>query len=166
MGVAKALAAELSEEAGGTRKVLERVPTDKFSWQPHKKSTTFGGLATHIARIPTWVRGIVGMEELVTAADSGPPPAGAGSTEELLKFFDDNVKEALSSLENATDDTLAANWRMKMGDTVVIDMPRDAAVRKWVLNHIIHHRAQLTVYLRQNGIPVPALYGPSADEGW
>ena len=106
------------------------------------------------------------MDELVTPADSGPPPAGAGSTEKLLKFFDDNVEEALSSLENATDDTLAANWRMKMGDTVVIDMPRDAAVRKWVLNHIIHHRAQLTVYLRQNGIPVPALYGPSADEGW
>ena len=77
-GVAKALAAELSEDAGGTRKVLERVPTGKFSWQPPEKSTTFGGLATHIAHIPTWVGEIVGMEELVTPADSGPPPAGAG----------------------------------------------------------------------------------------
>ena len=166
MSVAKALATELSEEAVGTRKVLERVPTDKFSWQPHEKSITFGKLASHIAYTPGWVATIVGMDELVTDADSAPPP-GAGSTEELLKTFDDKVKEALLILENATDDTLAANWRMKSGDTVVVDMPRDGTVRKYVLNHMIHHRGQLTVYLRENGIPLPALYGPSADkEGW
>ena len=82
-----------------------------------------------------------GHDELVTPADLAPPSAGAGSTEELLKFSDNNVKQALSILENATDDTLAANWRMKSGDTVVIDMPRDAAVRTWVLSHVIHHRS-------------------------
>ena len=114
MSVAKALATELSEEAVGTRKVLERVPTDNFSWQPHEKSMTFGKLASHIAYTPGWVATIVGMDELVTDADSAPPP-GAGSTEELLKTFDDKVKEALLILENATDNTLAAKWRMKSG---------------------------------------------------
>ena len=100
-------------------------------------------------------------------ADQAPPPAGATSTEALVAFFDENLKKAVSVLESASDDTLAANWRMKVGDEVVIEGPRNALLRRWLLNHMIHHRGQLTVYLRENDIPVPALFGGSADEeGW
>ncbi len=157
------LAKELSEEAVGTRKVLERIPADQFSWKPHKKSMAFGELAAHVADIPGWVAAIIGMDELVLDPDS-PPTYSSESTEALLKTFDDKVTEAISMLENTTDEILAMNWRMKAGDMVIVDMPRDETLRKWVLNHMIHHRGQLTVYLRENEIPLPSLFGPSADE--
>ena len=155
MSAGSAWAAELAEEGARTRKVLERIPADKFSWQPHSKSTTFGGLASHVAQLPSWVESMVGMDELAMPADQAPPPAGVTSTEELVAFFDENLKKAVSVLESASDDALAANWRMKVGDEVVIEGPRNALLRRWLLNHMIHHRGQLTVYPGISVLPAP-----------
>ena len=161
MNIAQSLKPELNHEAGVTRKVLERIPADKFGWKPHKKSMTFGRLASHVAEIPGWGDAIINQDELDI---TGFQPYEAKSTEEMLKLFDDNIAKTMNALESVSDETLANNWKMVMGGQVLIEMSKIAVLRRWVLNHMIHHRAQLTVYLRENEIPVPAIYGPSADE--
>ena len=161
MNIAQSLKPELNHEAGVTRKVLERIPADKFGWKPHDKSMTFGRLASHVAEIPGWGDAIINQDELDI---TGFQPYEAKSTEEMLKLFDDNIAKTMNALESVSDETLANNWKMVMGGQVLIEMSKIAVLRRWVLNHMIHHRAQLTVYLRENEIPVPAIYGPSADE--
>ena len=163
MNLADSLVMELTHEGAGTRKVLERVPTDKFSWSPHEKSMDFGHLASHLAEIPGWIAMILGQDELVMDPDTFEGFA-ASSTEELLTTFDAGLASATEMLGAASNESLAAIWKMKMGDQMNIEMPRVAVIRARVLHHLIHHRAQLTVYLRLNDLPVPSLYGPSADE--
>jgi uncharacterized damage-inducible protein DinB len=147
----------------GTRRVLERVPVDKFSWQPHDKSMSFNRLAVHVAELPAWATMTLNTSELDFAA-TPYAPAKVETTEDLLNIFDKSASEARAALAGAGDEEFFKPWTLRNGDQVFFTMPKVAVLRGFVMNHIIHHRAQLTVYLRLNDIPVPGLYGPSADE--
>lgn len=162
--IATALAAEMEYEAAVTRKVLERVPTDKFDWKPHEKSMGFRQLASHVAEILVWTVPSIQETELDFAKWDYKPFEPA-TTQDLLDFFDKNVEGALEVLRNSPDAVFMENWTLRNGEEVYFTQPKAAVMRSFVMNHLIHHRAQLSVYLRLNDIPVPAMYGPSADEG-
>ncbi|MBI4558657.1 MAG: DinB family protein [Candidatus Hydrogenedentes bacterium] len=163
MGMIDAIAQEFGYEAGLTRKMLDRVPEDKLGWKPHEKSMSLGRLAGHIAEIPGYMVVTLSTDELVIDPKSYKPEV-ATSRSGLLAGFDRRVAEAKSVMEGQTNDHLMLPWRLKMGDRVVFELPRVAVIRSMVLNHTVHHRGQLSVYLRLQGVPVPAIYGPSADE--
>jgi uncharacterized damage-inducible protein DinB len=163
MSLNESLLPELRHEASITRKAIERVPAEKFAWKPHEKSMTFGRLASHIAEIPGWTAMTLSSPEL-NLDTAGMKAYEATSADDMLKTFDDGVGSAIKALEKASDQQLMENWKMIMGGQAVINMPKLAVLRVWVLNHMIHHRGQLSVYLRENNIPVPSIYGPSADE--
>lgn len=166
MALNQALLPEFDHEMANTRKTLERVPDGKFSWQPHPKSMTLGRLASHLADIPSWVP--VTLKE--NSIDVNPPggsqrqTAQLGSRKELLEQFDKNVAAARSALAAATDEQLMQPWTLLNGGKTVFTLPKIATYRGFVMSHSIHHRAQLGVYLRLNDVPVPSIYGPSADE--
>ena len=166
MALKDSLLPEFDQEMAATRKTLERVPESKFTWKPHAKSGSMGWLANHVATLPDW--GTTTLTE--TSYDFSPdgkafvPPPLPKSTKELLGSFDKAVKEARAALEKASDADLAVPWSLLQTGKVIFTMPRSVCWRSFVLNHIIHHRAQLGVYLRLNDIAVPATYGPSADE--
>ena len=162
--IASAFLAELENEAKVTRACLERVPADKFDWKPHEKSMTFGRLATHCAEMFGWTKETLKSDVLDFAAFDYKP-FEPKSNEELLAFFDDHIAKAKAILAETSDETFMTDWTMRNGEQVYFTMPKVAVMRSFVMNHIIHHRGQLSVYLRLNGIPVPSLYGPSADEG-
>lgn len=148
------------------RKTLERVPEDKFGWAPHAKSMTMGRLATHISELPEWVASTLASESLDFAPPGGPPyqPKTAASRAAMLEQFDKNVAAARAAIAAAGDDQWMVKWTLLAGGRTIFSMPRIAVLRGMVMNHLIHHRGQLSVYLRLNDVPVPALYGPSADE--
>jgi uncharacterized damage-inducible protein DinB len=167
MAMSQALLGEFDHEMSNTRKSLERVPEGKFDWKPHTKSMSMGALATHIASIPHW-----GKLTLDTPSFDVNPPGGQQvrqpkfkSKTEILAFFDKNVPEARAAIANASDQALMAPWSLLNGGKTVFTMPRIGVLRAMIMNHMIHHRAQLGVYLRLNDVPVPSIYGPSADEG-
>lgn len=162
--IASALIAEMEQEAATTRKCLERVPADKFGWQPHEKSMTFVRLASHIAEMFAWTPPTMQNSEL-DFAKMDYKPYEPSTTAELVEFLDKNVAEAIETLRNCDDAAFMENWTMRNGETVYFTMPKIAVMRSFVMNHIIHHRGQLSVYLRLNDILVPSIYGPSADEG-
>lgn len=164
MGMNQAIIGELQHESAVTRTVLERVPTDKFEYKPHEKSFSFVQLASHIAEAYQWFNSTLSETEL-DFSKIDYEPYKASSTEELLETFDKNVEMAIGLLENTSDEDLMINWTMRDGENVFFSMPRIQVVRSFILNHIVHHRGQLSVYLRLNDIPVPSIYGPSADEG-
>lgn len=158
----KCIAQELEYESNATRKLLERIPEEHLEWRPHPKSFTLGGLASHIAESPGWVRGTFDTETFELPADY-KPYVGA-SKSEILCTFDANLADALEVLNNATDEEANAMWKMTQGGNVIMEMPRITCMRSMILNHLYHHRGQLTVYLRMKDVPLPATYGPSADE--
>lgn len=162
--IASALIAELEHESKTTRTCLERVPADKFDWTPHEKSMTFGRLASHIAEMVGWTGPTLQYPEL-DFAKMDYKPFEPKTSEELLEYFDKNVAEAVDVLRNTTDDIFMENWTMRNGETVYFTLPKVAVMRSFVMNHIVHHRGQLSVYLRLSDIAVPSIYGPSADEG-
>jgi uncharacterized damage-inducible protein DinB len=162
--IATALVAEMEHEAAVTRTCLERVPADKFDWKPHEKSMTFGRLASHIAEMFGWTPPTLEHAEL-DFSKMDYKPFEPKTTEELVEFLDKNVAEAIAALRSSSDDRFLENWTMRNGEQVYFTMPKVAVMRSFVMNHIIHHRGQLSVYLRLNDIAVPAIYGPSADEG-
>ena len=162
--IATSLIAEMEQEAVTTRKTLERIPTEKFDWKPHEKSMTFVRLASHIAEMYGWTNHTLEESELDFAKMDYTPYVPA-STEELVSFFDKTYASAIESLKRTSDETFMEPWSLKNGEQTYFTMPKVAVMRGMVLNHIVHHRGQLSVYLRLNDIPVPALYGPSADEG-
>ena len=162
--IATALIAEMEHEAAVTRTVLERVPADKFDWKPHDKSMPFGRLASHIAEMFAWTPSTLEHAEL-DFSKMDYKPFEPGSTEELVEFLDKNVTEAIAALRSSPDERFMENWTMRNGEQVYFTMPKIAVMRSFVLNHIVHHRGQLSVYLRLNDIAVPSIYGPSADEG-
>jgi uncharacterized damage-inducible protein DinB len=150
-----------------TRKVLERVPDDRLDWRPHPKSRQLGSLASHIANIPRRAVDVMENESLDVSLPGGAPPrpAPAASRQEILDRFDASIAAARAALAGAADAHLLQPWSFLLGGKAVFTLPRIGALRALVLSHIIHHRAQLGVYLRITDVPVPAIYGPSADEG-
>jgi uncharacterized damage-inducible protein DinB len=166
MSIAQSLLPELDQEMAGTRKTLERIPENKFDWRPHQKSFTMIGLATHIANMVGWGRDVV-KEDSFDVAPPGADPyreEPAESVAALLALFDKNYAKFREALSVASDEVMTKEWSLLAGGQVIFTKPRIACLRGDVLNHLIHHRAQLGVYLRMNDAPVPALYGPSADE--
>ena len=164
MSIAQSLLPEFDYEMANTRKTLERVPENKLDFKPDPKSMPLGRLAGHIAEMVNW--GAVTLQTESLNLDGGDfQPFTAASRAQLLAEFDKNVLAARGELEKATDAQLMQNWSLIFGGKPMLTMPRVGVIRSMVMNHIIHHRAQLTVYYRMNGVPVPALYGPSADEG-
>ena len=163
MAIKDALLPEFDHEMGLTRRLLERVPDDKLGWQPHQKSMTMGRLATHIAEIPHWAQTII-KDAVFVMPPGRYQPKTVASTAELLTFFDDTVAAARALIAPVTDAELTGTWTMRAGGHDVISMPKAAVLRTLVMSHLIHHRGQLSVYLRENNVPLPSIYGPSADE--
>lgn len=162
--IASALIGEIEQEAAVTRSCLERIPPEKFDWKPHEKSMTFGRLASHVAEMFGWTPASVQQSELDFAKMDYKPfdPATAA---DLVEFLDKNVAEAVDALRSTSDEQFMEPWTMRNGEKVYFTMPKATVMRSIVMNHIVHHRGQLSVYLRLNDIPVPSIYGPSADEG-
>ncbi len=161
MSLSKALAEELRQEAVSTRKMLERVPEDAFDWKPHEKSTSLGRLAGHIVQLPGMVSPIMTMDELDFA---NVPPFTPASASELVEKFDENIADAIGQLQGQPDENLQKPWRLLINGHELFQMPRAAFIRSVMLNHLIHHRGQLSVYLRLRDVPLPSVYGPTADE--
>jgi uncharacterized damage-inducible protein DinB len=162
MGLSQSLLPEFDQEMANTRKTLERVPEDKLGWKPHEKSGTMGWLANHLATIPRLA--VFAIEQDSINIATVPRPTPANSRKELLEAFDKHAAAARSAIAGASDERLLKPWSLFFGERMVFTLPRIAVLRSIVMNHSIHHRAQLGVYLRLNNIPVPAIYGPSADE--
>ena len=157
------LAAELQREAISTRKMLERVPAEAFDWTPHEKSTGLGQLAQHLVKLLAFVKPTLTTDEYDLASGEFQSPV-LTNAEELVAGFDKNLSEAIDFLSRVTDEELMKTWRLRAGDKTIFEMPRAAVIRTLVLSHLIHHRGQFSVYLRLKDIPVPSIYGPSADE--
>jgi uncharacterized damage-inducible protein DinB len=163
MNIADTLLPEFDHEMANTRIVLDRVPDDKLTWKPHPKSWDMAHLAYHLARLPNWAAETMKTDSLDYTGYE--PPAAPESRQEILAQFDKGVAEARAALAGASDEAYMQNWSLSANGKTFFTMPRAAIIRSFVMNHAIHHRAQLGVYLRLNDIPVPAIYGPSADEG-
>jgi uncharacterized damage-inducible protein DinB len=164
MTIAELLLPEFDQEMTATRRVLERVPEDKFAWKPHAKSSSMGDLASHVVNMLLWT--VDTMDKTEFDLDSVTPEEmnkAAKTHAELLAWFDANVSKARAALAKSDAD-YQVPWTLRKGSQVFFTLPRYTCVRSFCLNHIVHHRAQLTVYLRENDVPVPGLYGPSADE--
>ena len=164
MSLCASLAAEMRQEAKTTRRLLERVPEASFGWKPHEKSMTLGRLAAHVAELPELVIPALTQPELDFASGAFKP-FEPQSTAELLEKFDRNIDAAAGMLEQQPDDRMGEPWKLRSGDHVLFEMPRAMVVRFVGLNHVVHHRGQLSVYLRLLDVPLPSIYGPSADEG-
>jgi uncharacterized damage-inducible protein DinB len=166
MGIRDAFLPEFDHETANTRKTIERIPADKLDWRPHERSMTFEGLATHLANMPRWAVMTVHEDKFDIAPEGEDPTREepVGSVEKALGMFDRNVAAARAAIAGSDDERLRAPWSLLSGGTTLFTMPRIAVLRGMIMNHLIHHRGQLTVYLRLNDVPVPALYGPSADE--
>jgi uncharacterized damage-inducible protein DinB len=158
--------AEMEREAAGTRRVLERVPEGRNDWKPHEKSMALGYLAALVATLPSWIAMMVNQDEMDIATPEGQKlkPQERRTSRELVQALDESMVKARQALTNTSDEHLMKNWRLVVGGHVVTEQPRYIMIRDSVFNHLAHHRGQLTVYLRLTGAPVPAIYGPSADE--
>jgi len=161
---ARALIAELEQEAAATRRVLERVPADKLAWKPHAKSMTIGQLAQHVAGIPGHVSRMAQAEGF-DVANARREPAQPENAEGLVAKLEESLAGARAFLSGLDEESASAPWRLSQGEREVFTVPRLDMVRTMLLNHWYHHRGQLTVYLRLLDVPVPAVYGRSADEG-
>ena len=166
MALSESLLPEFDSEVKATRRLLERVPDSGGAWKPHDKSMTMGKLAIHIANLIGWVGVVVHETELDLRPANGHAVTQPQfeSTARTLETFDANVIAARAALAGATDDALMVAWSLKAGAHTIMTMPRIAVLRSMVMNHVIHHRGQLSVYLRLNDVAVPGVYGPSADE--
>ena len=162
-----ALLPEFDQEMANTRKTLERVPEDKFGWKPHGKSFSMGSLATHIVTMTGWTVDTMNKESFDISPPGAPPykEQPATSRAQLLERFDKSVAAARAALAGANEEAFLKNWSLLAAGNTLFTMPRYNCIRTFVMNHVIHHRAQLGVYLRLNDVAVPSIYGPSADEG-
>ncbi|MDQ6736884.1 MAG: DinB family protein [Gemmatimonadota bacterium] len=164
MPISASVLPEFDTEMATTRTLLERVPEGRASWTPHVRSRTLGELASHIANLPRL--GLITMEsdELdVAPVDGGNGTPGFNGTADLVRAFDENVKRARVAIESASDSDMMEAWTLRRGGKTVWTLPRAAVLRSFILSHMIHHRGQLSVYLRLTEVPVPAVYGPTAD---
>lgn len=164
MAIKEALLPEFDHEMGTTRKLLERVPDQKFDWGPHQKSMSLGRLASHIAEIPSFVNAIIGSSSFNMSSETYKPWT-ASTRADIVAAFDKNVADARTMIAGKSDAEYMMPWTFQMDGKDMFTLPKVGVVRSFLLNHIIHHRGQLSVYLRLNDVPVPSIYGPSADEG-
>lgn len=166
MALKDALLPEYDHEMGTTRRLLERVPEADLGWKPHEKSFSLGQLASHIANIPHWIDFIcdVAVFDLASLGEDAREKEPK-SIADLLKTLDANVKKGRQQIDAQTDAMMFGQWTLKQGDQEILTMPRGSVLRSFIMNHLIHHRGQLSVYLRLRNVPLPALYGPTADEG-
>ncbi len=166
MSIAESILPEFEMEMAGARKTLERIPDDRLQWKAHSKSNTIGWVASHLAEIPGWVEGTLTQDSWDINPEGGEPyrTPELNSRQQILDQFDANVAAAGKCIAATADDEFAKSWSLLSGGQPLITMPKLGVIRTWVLNHTIHHRAHLCVYLRLNDIAVPALYGPSGDE--
>ena len=163
MAYKDALIAELKHESSLTKKMLERVPLEKALWKPHEKSYTLGRLATHIAEIPQWISRVITIDDFDFLVQ-GFSRHTAESQAELMTIFHDKLDKAIADLETMVDEDFEKKWTLRRGDQIIRELPKRVAIREWGFSHFIHHRGQLSVYLRLLEIPIPGMYGPSADE--
>ena len=163
MDLKTSLLNEIKHEATVTRRMLALVPFDKATWKPHEKSMEMQKLAKHIASIPTWITRIVTTAEMDFANGRPSPVADLKNTEELLALFDANTAQAVKDLEATTNEALMQTWTMRDGEKVFYTLPRVAIIRNMAQNHNVHHRGQLSVYLRLSGVLLPSVYGSTAD---
>ncbi len=166
MSIAQTFLPEFEQEMASTRKVLERVPNDKLEWKAHVKSNSIGWVAAHLVEIAGWTEGVLTQPNWDVSPPGGPAYEApkAVSREDLLKTFDEGVAKGLKALVATSDASFAEPWSLLATERPIFTMPRSAVIRTFVINHIIHHRAALCVYLRLNDVPVPGMYGPSGDE--
>jgi uncharacterized damage-inducible protein DinB len=165
MSISELLLPEFDREMANTRKTLERVPLDKLDWKPHPKSGTLGWLASHVATVTRFATTAITTDSWnISDPDPNRGEVITGSREQLLGAFDRVTATARQAIAGAADEHLKKPWKLLYGEQTIFTLPRYEVVRNFTLNHLIHHRAQLTVYLRMNDVPLPALYGPSADE--
>jgi uncharacterized damage-inducible protein DinB len=166
MTLSELLLPEFDQEMADTRRTLERAPMERIDWKPHRKSPTLGWIATFLTVLPTWALSTINTDSFDVAPKEGSPKNSiAASSDELLGRFDTNVAAARAAIEQASDAHLMQACSLVSAGKSILTKPRIAILRSFVMNHIIHHRAQLCVYLRLNDIPAPGLYDPSADEG-
>ncbi len=163
MAVKDAFIAELKHESSLTKKMLERVPLDKAGWKPHEKSMTLGRLATHIAENFRWISDIKNIDDFDFAANPFKSHT-ATSQEELINIFQTNLDSAINDLSQMEDEDFNKTWTVRAGEKIMYNTPKKVAIRGWAFSHHIHHRGQLSVYLRLLDVAVPGMYGPSADE--
>jgi uncharacterized damage-inducible protein DinB len=162
MRIGESLLPEFDEEMATTRRVIERVPSEKGEWKPHPKSFSLGHLTQLVATMPGWIVRMIEDDSLDLAAGGG---YSYQTTDALLARFDALVAQAREALARVSDEDWGKPWSLEMGDQVLLTLPRGVNIRQ-TINHLVHHRGQLTVYLRLNDVPVPSIYGPTADEGW
>jgi uncharacterized damage-inducible protein DinB len=164
MAIKDAFIAELKHESSLTKKMLEKVPLDKKDWKPHEKSMTLGRLATHLAENIHWTSDIIHIDDFDFAKNQNFNPHTAASMEELLQIFQNHLDKAINDLSSASDDDLNKIWTVRKGEQVNFQAPKKVAIRGWAFSHMIHHRGQLSVFLRLLDVTIPGMYGPSADE--
>jgi len=162
MRLADTITSELEREAKTTRNLLERVPTDQLTWKPHETSATLGQLANHIAGLPGGIAQIGALEKL--GVENINPPGQPESTAAMVAAFDEGVTKAMAIIGGMNDSDLMKDWSLTKGDQALFSLPRIGLYRSILLNHLYHHRGQLSVYLRMLGVKIPSIYGPSADE--
>jgi uncharacterized damage-inducible protein DinB len=164
MRISDSLLPEFDHEMATTRKTLERIPEDKLSWAPHQKSMSLGRLAGHVAELPNFAT-MTMKTESIDLASGGYQPLTATSQKQVLDAFDKAATDARAAIAAANNEEMMQSWTLLYGGKTIFAMPRVAALRAMMMSHMIHHRGQLSVYLRLNNVPVPSIYGPSADEG-
>lgn len=163
MPINQTFISELQEESKSTKRMLECIPNEKLLWKPHDKSMTLSRLASHIAELIGWIPSILNYDELDLGKINFKAPEIKNNSD-ILKIFTDNLDKALQSLNRATDEDFMKNWTLRKNETIYFTLPKIVCIRTFCLNHIYHHRGQLTVYFRLLNIPVPSSYGPTADE--
>lgn len=156
--------AELDAEMAATRRLLDRLPEAAFGWKPHEKSMSLGGLATHLAELPHWGRAILERDGYDLVRDSAGHAVEKTTRAEVIEVFDRHAADVRRTLVALTDAQLAAPWSLTRNGDTIMSLPRLSALRRFLVNHLVHHRGQLTVYLRMQNVPLPPLYGPTADE--
>ena len=163
MSISKSLLSEFTHEAASTRRMLQVVPEDQLAWRPHEKSMTLARLAGHIAEIPAWAANMVGTDELDLGGGNYQPVLPE-TVADLVAAHDRSVEAFQGAVEGADDETLMRPWALRSGEKVHFQMPCALAMRGFILNHVVHHRGQLSVYLRHHDVPLPQVYGPTADD--
>lgn len=163
MALKDAFIAEMKQESSMTKKMLEKVPMDKKDWKPHERSMTLGRLATHVADTTHWTSEIIHIDDFDFMKDYKSRP-NATTQQELIETFQTNLDKAIADLNAMSDEDFEKLWTVRSGEHVMFSLPKKVSIRGWAFNHLFHHRGQLSVYLRLLDVPVPGMYGPSADE--